>query len=132
MSSTTLKKPVVLLVEDDPETQTLMKLVLRKSYEVLVAGNGEEARMELRQHHREVRLIVMDLMLPGSEDGLMLTRYLRSQERWSKIPIIAATARALPEDQLEAYAAGCDDYLAKPFYPRQILDAIDHQLHRGH
>jgi CheY-like chemotaxis protein len=124
-------KPTVLLVEDDLETQALMKLVLRRSYDVIVASSAAEARALLAARSGDVQLILMDFTLRGSEDGLALTRYLRAQSATRKTPIIAATARSMPQDRLQAYAAGCDAYLTKPFYPRQMLTVIERYLQKG-
>jgi CheY-like chemotaxis protein len=124
-------KPTVLVVEDDPDTRTLMTLVLRKDYRVVAAPNARSARAELRAHARSVRLILMDLRLPGPEDGLALTRSLRRTSRWQRIPIVAATACATAEDEAEARRGGCTDYLRKPFYPQELLSAVKRNLSGG-
>ena len=124
----TIKKPTVLLVEDDPDTQALMNLVLRKRYDVLMASTGPDARAELAAHPRSIRLILMDLKLRGPEDGVELTRFIRTNEQWSGVPIIAATACVTPQDEIRAREAGCDEFLAKPFYPRELLRVVEHYM----
>ena len=117
-------KPVALVVEDDGLTQIYMKTILARHFEVLVAGSGAEARTHLADRPKDVRIVLMDLSLKGQEDGLALTRYLRSEERWRALPIIATTAHAFAEDRRNALSAGCDAYLAKPIEPAQLLAII--------
>jgi DNA-binding response OmpR family regulator len=71
----------------------------------------------------------LDLALGGG-DGLALVRFLREQERWKQLPIIAVTAYASPEDRERALAEGCDDYLTKPVNRRELLAKIDAFLSR--
>jgi len=73
----------------------------------------------------DVALVLMDLTLNADEDGLMLTRYLRGQARWRRLPIIAVTAFAAPEDRERALEAGCDDYLSKPISRLDLFAKID-------
>lgn len=117
-------KPFVLVVEDDPDTQALMKTMLGRGYDVRAAASAEEAWRELEAHPRENTVILMDLSLKGCEDGVNLTRALRKQERWKDVPIIATTAHALPEDRQRAMAAGCNGYLAKPFGREELLSMM--------
>jgi CheY-like chemotaxis protein len=117
-------KPMALVVEDDGLTQIYMKTILARHFEVLLAGSGLEARAHLAEHPKDVRIVLMDLSLKGREDGLALTRYLRSDERWRALPIVATTAHAFGEDRRNALEAGCDAYLAKPIEPAQLLAII--------
>ena len=123
-----MEKPLVLIVEDDHDTQALMQLMLRKKYDVVVASSGLEARAELDAHPGMIRLILMDLRLKGLEGGVELTRYIRTRDLGGRVPIIAATACATPEDEARAREAGCDDFIAKPFYPRHLLRVVEHYL----
>jgi len=117
-------RKIELVVEDDGLTQIYMKTILARHFEVLVAGSGAEARTHLADRPKDVRIVLMDLSLKGQEDGLALTRYLRSEERWRALPIIATTAHAFAEDRRNALSAGCDAYLAKPIEPAQLLAII--------
>jgi PAS domain S-box-containing protein len=117
-------KPSVLVVEDDPDTQRLMRLVLGRTYDVVVAASGEETRRELEARPNDIRMILMDVALRGGEDGLGLTEALRHEERWKNLPIIATTACALPGDRAKALAAGCTGYLAKPIASRELLSMM--------
>ena len=122
------KRPVVLLVEDDVDTQVYMRAVLKRQYDVLVAGNGEEFRQMLAEHGDGVTIVLMDVSLRGSEDGLMLTRELRSSERFRRLPVIATTAHAFAEDRSRVFEAGCNAYLAKPFNHRELFAAMSSVL----
>jgi CheY-like chemotaxis protein len=119
-----LDKPPVLVVEDDQDTQMFMQTLLGQHYEVLLAESGDQARRHLKVNP-EIRMVLMDISLKGREDGLTLARYLRSQEKWREVPIIATTAHAFPEDRMNCMAAGCDAYFGKPFSPRKLLTLMD-------
>lgn len=120
--------PTVLLVEDDLEMQQLVRLVLRRRCNVLVASSAAEARGQLVAHPGDVRMILMDLVLAGQDDGLALTRELRSTVPWRRIPIVAETAYAGADYRVAALRAGCDEFLAKPFYARDLRAVIDRYL----
>jgi CheY-like chemotaxis protein len=117
-------KPCVLVVEDDLETQTMMRAMLRERYRVLTADDAKEARRMLAFPGEKVRVVLMDLSLRGDEDGLTLTKALRTDERWRTLPIVAVTAHALSEDRDNALAAGCDAYLPKPVERARLLSVI--------
>jgi two-component system, sensor histidine kinase and response regulator len=125
---TTRFLPTVLLVDDDPELHQLVRLMLRRQCDVLVASSAGEARRQLADHPEEIQLILMDIGLAGVEDGLTLTRELRAKELWTKLPIVAETAHVLPEDRSAALRAGCDEFLAKPFYPSELRSLVDRFL----
>jgi PAS domain S-box-containing protein len=118
------KKPIVLLVEDDELTQTLVATILRRDFDTLVAATGAEARAHLEAHGGEITVVLMDLSLKGAEDGLMLTRSMRRDPRWESLPVIATTAHALPEDRQRALEAGCTAFLAKPITRQDLYAAI--------
>ena len=118
----------VLVVEDEPDAQTLLKFILEPKYEVLTASSGEEMRRLLQAHSEPISLVLMDLKLEGEEDGVMLTRQLRSDERWKSIPIVALTACATGDDLRRAVDAGCDDYVPKPFYRKQLTKLVERLL----
>jgi two-component system sensor histidine kinase BarA len=120
--------PTVLLVEDDTDMQQLVRLALRHRCEVLLASTAAEARAQLAAHAREVRMILLDLTLVGPEGGLALTRELRSTVPWRRIPIVAETAHVRPEDRAAALRAGCNEFLPKPFYPKELRSIVDHYL----
>lgn len=105
----------VLVVDDDVKTVELVKLYLnRDGYKVFVAYDGIEALRIARENRPH--LIVLDLMLPGL-DGLEVCRTLR---RESDVPIIMLTARTTEEDKLIGLDLGADDYITKPFSPKEL------------
>ena len=118
-------RPRVLVVEDEPDAQTLLRFILEPKYEVISASSGEEMRRQLVAHSERLSLVLMDLKLEGDEDGVMLTRQLRSEDRWKSIPIVALTACATGDDLRRAVEAGCDDYVPKPFYRRQLIALVE-------
>ena len=116
----------ILLVEDNPATVDVIQKELEfLGYESVVAKDGMEAvEMALGQLPD---LIIMDISLP-KVDGLKATSMIRSNPKIQSIPILAATARALPGDREKCLQGGCDDYIAKPFTHRQLGAAIEKLL----
>jgi two-component system alkaline phosphatase synthesis response regulator PhoP len=115
----------VLVVDDDVKTVELVKLYLsRDGYSVMTANDGTEALRLSRQSHPD--LIVLDLMLPGT-DGLEVCRSIRSE---SDVPIIMLTARTTDEDKLTGLNLGADDYVSKPFSPRELAARVRTVLRR--
>ena len=115
-------KKRVLLVEDNPPTVDVLEMELKHlGYEVTVATNGLEAvKMAVSE---PPDLVVMDILLPEL-DGLEATRQIRENPATRDIPILAATAKAMPGDKEKCLAAGCDGYIAKPFGHRELEGAI--------
>jgi two-component system, OmpR family, response regulator len=119
--------PHVLLVEDDEEISKLVSRFLRSNaIRVSAAGDGREMDRVLRDGR--IDLIVLDVMLPG-EDGFSLCRRLRATS--AHPPIIMLTAKAEEVDRIVGLELGADDYLAKPFNPRELLARIRAVLRRG-
>jgi len=117
--------PNILVVEDDRETRTLIAKYLRtNSCNVTTASDGREMARAMADHR--VDLLILDVMLPG-EDGLSLCRKVRAE---SHTPIIMLTARGEDVDRILGLEMGADDYLAKPFNPRELLARINAVLRR--
>ena len=115
----------VLVVDDDVKTVELVKLYLnRDGYRVITAGDGNEALRLARENHPD--LIVLDLMLPGM-NGLEVCRILREE---SDVPIIMLTALTTDEDRLKGLELGADDYVTKPFSPRELAARVRAVLRR--
>ena len=115
----------VLVVDDDVKTVELVKLYLnRDGYRVLTAYDGVEALRLARERHPD--LIVLDLMLPGI-DGLEICRTLRAE---SDVPIIMLTAKTTDQDKLVGLDLGADDYVTKPFSPRELAARVRAVLRR--
>src|SRR5882762_8932124 len=112
--------PNILVVEDDRETRALIAKYLRTNgCNVTTANDGREMARAMIDHR--VDLLILDVMLPG-EDGLSLCRKVRAE---SHIPIIMLTARGEDVDRILGLEMGADDYLAKPFNPRELLARIN-------
>ncbi|MFK3798414.1 MULTISPECIES: response regulator [unclassified Pseudomonas] len=119
------KQDHVLIVDDDPEIRQLLADYLRDAgYQTSTASDGKEMRRRLELN--VIDLIVLDLMLPG-EDGLTLCRELRTT---SNIPVVMLTARGSLIDRIVGLEIGADDYLPKPFDPRELLVRIKVVLRR--
>jgi two-component system OmpR family response regulator len=117
--------PHILVVDDDREIRDLLARFLEKHrFRVTPARDGREARRAWGNGH--YHLVVLDLMLPG-EGGLDIARWLRSQ---SDVPIIMLTAMGEETDRIIGLELGADDYLAKPFNPRELLARIRAVLRR--
>ncbi len=117
----------LLIVDDDREIRNLLAEQMRDAgYRVTTAADGVEMRKVLDKGPAD--LIVMDLNMPG-EDGLILTRNLRAAK--STTPVIMLTARGEPIDRILGLEMGADDYLAKPFEPRELLARIRSVLRRA-
>jgi two-component system, OmpR family, response regulator len=117
--------PNILVVEDDRETRALVAKYLRNnSCNVTTANDGREMIRAMADHR--VDLLILDVMLPD-EDGLSLCRKVRAQ---SQTPIIMLTARGEDVDRILGLEMGADDYLAKPFNPRELLARITAVLRR--
>ena len=120
----------ILLVEDDPKTREMVALYLqREGYDVATAEDGVRA-LEVAKE-REPHLVVLDLMLPRM-DGLAVCRALRDVGRASARPgIIMVTARTTEEDKLTGLDLGADDYVTKPFSPRELMARVRAVLRRA-
>src|SRR5204862_232116 len=115
-----------LIVDDDREIRGLLAQYLEKhDFRTTAVADGKEMRRVMERSH--VDLLVLDLMLPG-EDGLSLCRELRAR---SQVPIIMLTARGEDVDRIVGLELGADDYLGKPFNPRELLGRIKAILRRA-
>ena len=118
----------VLVVEDEPQIQELLAVNLEHSgHKVLRAASAEEAEAAIRQALPDV--LVLDWMLPG-ESGVAFARRLRTNERTRDLPILMLTARAMEQDKISGLEAGADDYLTKPFSPKELAARIKAVLRR--
>jgi len=116
----------ILLVEDQEDGRRIVRDLLASSdYALIEAKTGEEG-LALAERD-EPDLILMDIQLPGL-DGYEVTRRIKANSALNHIPIIAVTSYALSGDEQKAYAAGCDDYVAKPFSPRALMAKIREYL----
>jgi two-component system OmpR family response regulator len=120
------QQPHILVIDDDREIRDLLARFLeRNRFRVTAARDGREARRAWAAGHYQ--LVVLDLMLPG-ESGLDLARWLRGL---SNVPIVMLTAMGEETDRIIGLELGADDYLAKPFNPRELLARIRAVLRRA-
>ena len=118
----------ILIVDDDPQICTLLsEHLVRQGFRVSEAGTGREMRLVLAQS--PVDLVVLDLLLPG-EDGFALFRAIRSSEHRA-VPVVMLTALSDDVDRIVGLELGADDYVAKPFAPRELIARIRSVLRRA-
>jgi two-component system, cell cycle response regulator DivK len=116
----------ILVVEDQEDNRQILRDLLSSTeYEMLEAENGQEALEVVARTPPD--LILMDIQLPVM-DGYEATRRLKANPDWRSIPVIVVTSYALSGDAEKARAAGCDDYVTKPYSPRQLLAKIREYL----
>lgn len=117
---------LILVIEDQEDNRRILRdLLTSRGYRIIEATDGL-AGVESAGAHRP-DLILMDIQLPGI-DGYEATRRIKADPNLNGIPVIAVTSYALSGDDQKAFAAGCDDYIAKPFSPRKLLAKIEHYL----
>jgi DNA-binding response OmpR family regulator len=123
------RRTAVLLVEDDARLGAMVAEYLgRHDLDVTVVPDGERGLAGLRRGRYDV--VLLDLMLPGV-DGLEVCRRIRATPEWAALPVLMLTARGEDVDKIVGLELGADDYLAKPFNPRELLARIRAVLRRG-
>ena len=116
----------ILVVEDQEDNRQIMRdLLTANDYEMTEAENGEEALAAVAKDRPD--LILMDIQLPVM-DGYEATRRIKADPSLRSIPVIAVTSYALSGDEVKPRAAGCNDFVPKPFSPRQLLAKIRQYL----
>ena len=122
------KKPIVLVVEDNPDVSTFIKDQLEENYQIIQAENGKIGfGLALEQ---TPDLILSDVMMPEM-DGIELCNRLKTDQRTSHIPLILLTAKATQGDKLEGLRTGADDYLTKPFHSDELNLRINNLIEKG-
>jgi CheY-like chemotaxis protein len=120
-----LKK--ILIVDDQSEVARLLEIVLRREgRELLFAANGEEGLEMARHVHPD--LVLLDIMMPGAVDGYEVARRLKKDPATAGAHILVLTAKVREEDRREAFAAGADDYITKPFDVFDLKTRVDNYL----
>lgn len=121
-------RPRILVVEDEVAIQELLRYSLEQSaFEVVVVDSAEAAVSEI--HERLPAMVLLDLMLPGMS-GVTLAKRLRGEARTRELPIIMVTARADETDRVQGLDIGADDYVSKPFSPKELIARIRAVLRR--
>ena len=124
-----MRKATLLVIEDDPDIVELLRYNLeREGFRVLVATDGEHGLADAARNRPD--LVLLDLMLPGL-DGLEVCRRLRVQEPTRGIPVLMLTAKGEETDVVIGLEMGADDYLTKPFSPRELLARVRALLRRA-
>lgn len=119
-------QPAILVIENEVSNRILIERVLStRGYYCLSASNGREA-LEILDRER-VDLILTDLSMPVL-DGYRTTQLIRARPALANVPIVAVTAYALNDENEAALQIGCNEYLTKPFKPRQLLEVVDRLL----
>jgi phosphate regulon transcriptional regulator PhoB len=124
-----MASPTILVVEDEADIRKLVQYNLaQERYKVIEAEDGEQA-LKLLQRARP-NLVILDLMLPGMS-GLELCKLLRERQETAQLPILMLTAKAGEADKVVGLEMGADDYLAKPFSPREMVARVRAILRRA-
>jgi phosphate regulon transcriptional regulator PhoB len=122
-------KETILIVEDEKDIVKMLDYNLKnEGYKVIVADDGEDALDAAKTKHPD--LILLDLMLPGL-DGLEVCKELKNERKTKSIPVIMLTAKAQESDKVVGLELGADDYVTKPFSPRELTARIKAVLRRG-
>jgi CheY-like chemotaxis protein len=120
------RQPTILIIENEVSNRLLIERVLStRGYRCISASNGQEALNILDKE--SVELILTDLSMPVL-DGYRTTQLIRERPAMSNVPIVAVTAYALNDENEAAMQIGCNEYLTKPFKPRQLLEVVDRLL----
>lgn len=117
----------VLIVDDESRMRKLIKdFLMKKNYNILEAGDGEEALTVFEENQNKINLILLDVMMPKL-DGWSVLRQIRQT---SKVPIIMLTARGEEQDELFGFELGVDEYISKPFSPKILVARVEAILKR--
>ncbi len=124
-----MKPKVVLVVEDDPDIRQLLWRYLEKEkYQIMLAKDGEEGLQQAGQSNPD--LIILDLMLPR-QDGLSVLKELRGKREFVSVPVLILTAKGDEADRVVGLELGADDYVTKPFSPREVAARVKALLRRA-
>lgn len=119
----------ILIVDDDVTLRAgLARYLTKRNYSVQDAGSGEEGLSAFQQYSPD--LVVSDILMPGV-DGFEFCRRLRTSQEGQLVPFIFLSSRGDIEDRIQGHSIGADDYLIKPFEPRELLAKIEGQLERS-
>lgn len=123
-------KPTILVVEDDEDMLTLLRFLLeREGYELIHAADGWQAQL-LIETISPPTLALLDVMLPHVS-GLQLVTHIRAKAGWREVPIVMLTADGAERDVVFALDAGANDYIVKPFNPKELMARLRRFLQKG-
>ena len=122
-----IARPSALVVEDSEHVAYLLEYMLeREGFDVQVANNGREAAAHIASEPAS-DIVLLDVMLPY-KDGFEIVREIRTSPTWRQTPVIMLSARSLEEDVVRALEAGANDYVTKPYNPRELLARIKRHI----
>ena len=121
VGSSRVKK--ILIVDDQLEIRDLVEVTLKSGdYQVFQGSSGEEAVFIAKQE--KLDLIIMDVMMPGTLDGIEATRIIKSHPDTQECTVVMLSGQSLDEDRQKGFSAGADDYFIKPFSPLQLIKKV--------
>src|SRR5438270_3139143 len=124
-----MNNKTILIIDDEKDLLELVRYNLEKEgYDAICAADGDTG-LEIATRHKPA-LILLDLMMPG-KDGLEVCRQLRADHRTNRVPIIMLTAKATEADRVVGLELGADDYVVKPFSPRELVARVKAVLRRS-
>ena len=115
-------KPRLLIVEDDYENQKFLQIFLKRKFDLKLCDSGDTFYERLSES--EFDIILMDISLRGSKDGLQLTKEIRESEKYKHLPVVGLSAHAFQKDKDNAYNAGVDIFLTKPVQNDVLMDTL--------
>jgi DNA-binding response OmpR family regulator len=122
MGHPTEQKPKLLIIEDDFENQKFLNFFLKRYFRVDVCDSSDTFYELINKEKADI--ILMDISIRGPKNGLQLTKELKDDPKFSKIPVICYTAHAFNKDRLNAIDAGCDAYISKPSDIHTLLNSL--------
>lgn len=115
-------KPRLLIVEDDKENQKFLNIYLRRIFDLDICDSSESLYAILKE--RKFDVILMDISLRGSKDGLQITKELRENPKFQNMPIVGLSAHAFQKDKESAYNAGVDIFITKPVQGHILIESL--------
>lgn len=122
MSDEQIQKPRLLIVEDDYENQKFLQIFLKRKFDLQICDSEETFYEKINEY--EFDIILMDISLRGSKDGLQLTREIRESEKYKHLPVVGLSAHAFQKDKDNAYNAGVDIFLTKPVQNDVLMNTL--------
>ena len=117
-----VQKPNLLVVEDDYENQKFLQIFLKRKFNVEICDSSDTFYEKLKE--KKFHVILMDISLRGKKDGLQLTRELRENPEYRRLPIVGLSAHAFQRDKDNAYDAGIDVFLTKPVQNDVLMETL--------
>ncbi len=124
------EKPNLLIVEDDLENQKVLRALLRNHFNIDICDSAVTFYEKL--HSKNYDIVLMDISLHGTKDGLQLTAEIRQSPKYADLPIVALTAHAFQRDKDNAYKSGVDFFLTKPVQSKYLLESLNTILEKKH